>query len=93
MKLTITKTFVKELNKALKKNNVPYTAIYTPCNYSTCSIDYDSKTKQYKCIGIHYPPEYYAIPQYLTTYDLNRVFIPGDTIETYMQRLIDYIAI
>lgn len=93
MRLTTTKTFTKELNKFFKANNIPYTAIYTPCNYSNCPIDYDSKTKQYKCITIHYPVEYYAIPQYLTTYDLNRVYQAGDTIETYFNRLMDYIAI
>lgn len=93
MKLAITKVFTKELNKALKAHNLPYTAAFTYCDYSLEIMDYDTKHRKYKCIRIDYPEYYYAMPKYLTSYDLRLAYTPGDNIETYFRSLLTYIEI
>lgn len=93
MRLAITKAFTKELNKAFKANNLPYTAVYTLCDYSTEIMDYNSKIGKYACIAVYYPLEYYAIPKFLTSYDLRLAYTPGDTVETYFRSLLTYIEI
>ena len=36
--------------------------------------DYDYRTGKYKAIAVTYPAEYYAVPVYFTSNDLNREF-------------------
>lgn len=93
MRIQATKKFTSELNRALRAEKMPYHAHFIECDYSACSADYNAKTGRYNCVMIEYPPEYYAIPQYLTTYDLIREYRPRDTIQTYFRRLIQAIEI
>lgn len=93
MRLAITKAFTKELNKAFKAHNLPYTAQFLYCDYSPDIMDYDSRIGKYKTIMVEYPPEYYAMPMYLTGCDLRIAYTPGDTIETYFASLLTYIEI
>ena len=37
--------------------------------------DYDYNRGVFKYIAVMYPDEYYALPNYLTTYDLNKLFM------------------
>ena len=93
MKVQVTKTFAKALNAAFKAAGIPYDAAFIECDYSTCGADYNAKTGRYNCIGVFYPADYYAMPQYLTTYDLHKAYRPGDSAETYFDRLIETLEI
>lgn len=105
MKIEITKAFTKELNKALKAANMPYKAIYNTCDIDTyrmhvsyelisnMTYDYVSKYGHMKYITIVYPESYYALPKHITTIELRTLYTPGDTIETYFNRLVEYIEI
>lgn len=42
------------------------------------SIDYDRKNQRFKVFRLTYPYEYYAMPQYITTADLIRIFKKSD---------------
>lgn len=48
------------------------------CFYGYEGNDYDTKTGKYKAIRIEYPAEYFAMPRYLSTYDLHRVYKHSD---------------
>ena len=56
--------------------------------------DYNTKTGLYQVIKITYPPECFAVPQYLTTKDLARIFRNSDrSYNGFFEALRDYIAI
>lgn len=95
MKVKVSKTMVKELNKYAK--NLEFA--YRECNidtYRTCvnydvfgnNADYNTKTGLMKFIQVNYPSEYYALPQYLTTRELLKMLDSGDTVESYCNRVV-----
>lgn len=56
--------------------------------------DYNDRTGMMQVIRVGYPANYYAMPRYVTTKDLNRVFRNSDhTIEGFTKALIEDIAI
>lgn len=57
--------------------------------------DYDYTTGEYKVIQIVWPYNYYAMPTYLTTAELNRIHRDSHatTLEEYMNAVCDKIAI
>ena len=60
----------------------------------TGAKDYDSKTDTYKVIEILYPVEYYAMPRYINTEFLKRVFKDSDkTLDGYKKELINAIEV
>lgn len=106
MKIAATKTFTKELNKALIARDIPYKAIYKTCVFdqyfalvdafnTTTNIAYDyiSKYGTMRYIDIVYPDNYHAMNKHVTTNELNSLYRAGDTINTYFARVIDYISI
>ena len=105
MKIAVTKVFVKELNKYLKMNNIPYKAFYSTCNIDEYAwkispfitdnmvLDYLSNIGVMRYITIVYPSEYYAMDKYITSLELNNLYTVGDNISEYMRKVIDYISI
>ena len=55
--------------------NVDYNAIRN-------EIDYNPKTGNMQALLIEYDPNYYAMPKYLTTKDLTRIFRGSNKTET-----------
>lgn len=55
--------------------------------------DFNQATGKFRAIAAVYPAEYYAAPGYITTEELNGLYMAGDTIESYTARVIDYMAI
>lgn len=99
MRVMVTKKMVNELNKRAKDR--PYKFDYRTTDtftykrlinidywtaYDYGDYDYD---KGFKYIAVIYDGELYAMPQYITTYDLHRLFVKGDTIDTYCKRVVD----
>lgn len=80
MQLRITKKLAKLLDK-----NSPYDIVYgemdhslygayVDYNYSSYAYDMNYSTNKLKYIKVIYPDEYYAIPTYITTMDLIRIY-------------------
>lgn len=98
MKVKVTKKMTNELNKVLKCDYVskPLRFEYREAkpevyervvNYDLFKAydygDFDWNKSVFKYIAVVYPGEYYAMSQYLTTYDLNRLFaeVKHDNLE------------
>lgn len=97
MKIMISKTMVKALNAAAKKLNKDMTFNYCECsiieyrqyiNAFTLSGHDITNNNKIKYICVSYPDNYYAMNNYITFYDLDRAFIPGDTTETFTNRIV-----
>ena len=94
MQIKATKVFARELTKQLKGNyciesvefvKIPRDRAYiTVGDYSDIDIDWDDNTV--KVLKVNYKPECYAMSQYITTGDLNRLTREIDelTIENYI---------
>lgn len=104
MRVQATKKMVKELNKrAITNYCIQFFQLLeiTVEQYQNYFIDspldheedYDYKTGLMKIIEVVYLPEMYSIPHYLTTKDLRREYRTGDTVETYMKRVINSVEI
>ena len=98
MKIMISKTMVKALNAAAKKQNKPMYFNYCECGYLEYKYrvnafnlsGYDiTKNNKIKYISVSYPDNYYAMNNYITFNDLNRAFIAGDTVETFTNRIVE----
>lgn len=98
MKVKVTKVMTDEINKYFQKNGIGYTAYfveYSPTEYniyvgsSMChENDYDWTKNKMKAIKIAYPDNYYAMPRYLTTDDLYKMFWKcNKTIDGFMKEL------
>ena len=57
-------------------------------------VDYSTRTGKFSVLRIAYPPEYYAIPKYITTRDLHQIYQASDKTYTgYIEAIKDYCAI
>lgn len=87
MKVKVTKKMAKMLDTAAKDRNMSFDYREMKDNgdgYRFCIGDpwiaeeygdYDYNRGVFKYIAVMYPDEYYALPNYLTTYDLNKLFM------------------
>lgn len=102
MKVKATKTMTKELNKVAKASGIPYRFEYIEVPLDTYRFcinydyfeaydygDYDISTGKVKAIEVVYPSEWYACPQYLTTARLHSLYEKGDTLESYLVRVVE----
>ena len=99
MKIMISKTMVKALNAAAKKQNKPVYFNYCECGlleyrryvnaFNSISGHDITRNNKIKYIRVSYPDNYYAMDNYITFNDLNRAFIPDDTIETFTNRIVE----
>ena len=105
MKVLATKTMTNAINDFLKENGERKRAIYETLSRWAykCMIDFDvwaneidylPKTDALRVIKIVYPPEYFAMPRYLTSNDLVKIFKKSDkTYNGFMRELMDEIAL
>ena len=102
MKLKVTKKMVNELNNNARCKQISFVyATTSPANYTRLvdydlfrnESDYDYSTGKMKYIKVMYPPECYALPGVLTTSDLKRFYVSGDTVETFCKRVIENMSI
>ena len=101
MKIITSKIMANALNKKAKELNKPHKFTYCECGY----IEYRqlinifgygnisghdiTKNNKVKYICVSYPDNYYAMNQYILFNDLDRAFIPGDTVETFTRRIVE----
>lgn len=104
MLVQCTKKFTAELNKALKAAGRPERAEYreySEWEYKMCvdclndpGLDYKPERGTIAAIIIHYPENYYAMPQTLTTRDLHRAYKTSDkTAAGLFSRIMEEIEI
>lgn len=101
MKIIVSKTMVKALNAAAAALNMPHRFTYCETGYNeyrqlTNMFGYGhlsghdiTKNNKIKYICVSYPDNYYAMNNYITFYDLDRAFIPGDTVQSFTNRIVE----
>lgn len=85
MVVKVTKKMASVLAKEFKDYEIEYQEM-TEQAYSYCvdiysfnhDNDYNFITNKFKVIKVVYPSSYYALPKYLTTNDLLRLFLKSD---------------
>lgn len=68
----------------------------TRVNYDlfTALQDLDNRTGRIKVFRIAYPADFYAIPMYITTQDLTKIFRNSDgSFQSFQNAIVDYCAI
>lgn len=88
MKVKATKTMAAFLRKSIPEYDFLLSEFY-PENYALYvdhdiyrnEIDYKPSTGRFSAIKVVYPSELFAMPQYLTTIDLTRIFRRSDRTE------------
>lgn len=105
MKVKVTNTMARALTNHARNNNHPYKFTVINCGQRDYSIhigdpftafdygDYSVKTGLFKAIRVDYSPECYALPAYLTTEYLNKLYRPGMSLNEYMESVMDCIYI
>ena len=102
MFVKVTKAMVNTLNRYAKDNPLRFEYRTTsPANYERFvnsdlfgnETDFDYNTGLFKYISVIYPGEFYAIPKTVTTNDLKRLYVSGDTVETFCKRVIENMSI
>lgn len=104
MKVKVTKTMAAAIKKSMRTMYPCVTVsmqTYKPDTYSwhVGSVweneqDYDYTSGQFKVIQIRYPDEYYSMPHYLTTRDLQRIAGKCDgTLDGFMHAVKQAIEI
>lgn len=102
MKVQATKKMASELNKALKGTRfekiMRFDAkevsfeFYTrevSSNWEEMELDHNARTGKCRTMRVAYNPELYAVNQYITTRELNKLFEKGDTWETFSQKVFE----
>ena len=104
MQVKVSKVMVKFLNNNLLKSK-GYKAVFNEmttdqyCLYVNYNImdhenDYNYNTGKMKSIKILYPDNYYAVPRFLTTNDLVKIFKNSDkTVQGFLNELWNEIEI
>lgn len=87
MRVQATKKMANELNKALKGTrfekimrfdarevSFEFYAREVSSNWEEMEMDYDARTGKYRTMRVAYNPNLYAMGQFITTRDLNKIF-------------------
>ena len=102
MKVKITKTLAKTLNKEIKDFDIEYVEMnfnqykafvnYRPFENEE---DYDYAKDKFKVFRVIYPDEYYACNQYITSKDLKRIFnyCSDNKLKTFVNELRNEYAV
>lgn len=108
MYIKVTKRMVNELNKTAKKEHRNMIFDYRETDIDSYRLhvcvdylqsydygDFDFTKNKFKYIAVVYPPECYAMGQFLTTYDLCKEFKRGsfNTITDFTRHICDAMEI
>lgn len=90
MKVKVSKVMAAAIKKEIAAGNYPGIESAQYCEMSADNYrlfvdcfglnitDYDYNKSVYKAIQVTYPADYYAMPRYITTKDLNQAFKESD---------------
>lgn len=73
----------------IEKFNPDTYARYVDADIYRNEVDYSPKTGKFSVLRVQYPDEYYAMPSYITTRDLARLFSSSDKTWNGFLRQID----
>lgn len=102
MLVAVTKKMVEEINKRVKPMGYKATVeIMTPYEFSIMvgnwlyhNEDFNETTGKMQVIKITYPDNCYAVPRYLTTMSLRRIYRKSDgTYDDFMNELVKAVEI
>lgn len=102
MKIKVSKVFAKHIEKVLPEYTVrvielsddSYQALVGGSVYTAEQWgDFNYNTRATKVIEIQYPAEYYALPRYLGTYEINQIFKGINTIEGLNTEIVNALSI
>ena len=102
MKIKVSKVFAKHIEKVLPEYTVrvielsdeSYQALVGESVYTAEQWgDFNEKTRATKVIEIQYPAEYYALPRYLSTYEINQIFKGINTIEGLNTEIVNALSL
>lgn len=84
MKIQVSKIFARFINETATETGAKFYAEVLEMSETAYKfnvniwgpdwIDYNPKTGKFKAIRVSYPPEFFAVPIYLTTENLNKAF-------------------
>lgn len=102
MRIQATKKMANELNKALKGTRFENMMVFSARemtseqysrelagNWLYADYEYNARTGKCRTMRVAYHPELYAVNQYITTRELNKLFEQGDTWETFSQKVFE----
>lgn len=86
MRVKVSNVMIKEMKKILPENysiyllemNPELYRIHIDADIFRNESDFDYKKNVFKVIQVVYPPEYYAMPRYITTNDLHKIYKHSD---------------
>lgn len=102
MKIKVSKVFAKHIASVLPDYRVNvielsddnYQALVGESVYTAEQWgDFNEKTRGTKVIEIQYPAEYYALPRYLSTYEINKTFKGITTIEELNTEIVNALTV
>lgn len=102
MRVQATKKMANELNKALKGTRFENMMYFSAREISPelfsrevstdwleMEHEYNARTGKCRTMRVAYNPELYAVNQYITTRELNKLFEQGDTWETFSRKVFE----
>ena len=102
MKIRVTKKLVSVLNKYVKGKPYKFEFVELSIDRYKIFVDYDLmknerdfnfETGKFKAVKVSYDPGLYAMTAYLSTYDLNKFYVNGDSIDSYCQRVVNAVEV
>lgn len=104
MKIKVSKVFAKHIEKVLdiegykvevtELTDDQYQALVGESVYTAEQWgDFNYKTRATKAIRIEYPEDYYALPRYLSTREINQMFKGISTIEELNTEIVNALTI
>lgn len=104
MLVKVTKKMTATLNKAEKDKQMRFEYCELPVQAYERTVtydvfrsydwgDFDDAKSVFRFIKVNYPAECYALPKYLTTYDLHKMFRSGMTVDDFTSEVISCVAV
>lgn len=104
MQVAATKKMTRVLNSAYSESGYSFTYTEMSRRYYENSVNYRAWLENgadyipdrdvYRVIRLDYPPEYYALPRFITTADLSKCFRASDgSLSDFLDNLQDEIII
>lgn len=105
MKIAATTTMTKALNDGFKRKGVGYKAKYVKYDERAYAWyvgdvyeaeeygDFNYNTGEYRAIVIIYPDNYYACERTLSSRELNDLYENGDSLEHYVDKVIESVEV
>lgn len=101
MKVKASQVMVKELKKHIQEYSITLEklserafSLYVDIDSYKHDADYNINTGLFNVIKVSYPYECYAMPKYITTADLLKVFKNSDkTLNGFIESFKEYVAI